>query len=1824
MRRRVLLTLALLLVAAASAVAEQINLGATAGNVDVIVEESNSQHTVIRFEVGAFTKDAVAIDGETYYRIRCGEESILLNAAEPELPRICRSIIIPDNAKMEVSVISSEFVDFPATPVVPSKGNLLRNVNPDDIPYEFGAAYLSSDWYPRDLAAIREPYILRDYRGTVVELNAFQYNPLSKALRVYKSVTVDVKNIGLDDVNVITQRESVHKLTPDFDLIYSRHFINYGQSSALYTPVGEIGDMLIITYDAFATDMQPLLQWKREKGMKTTMVNVSSVGNTATQIKNFIQAFYDSTNLAFVLLVGDAAQVATPTASGGSADPTYGKVVGTDYYPDIFIGRFSAENSTHVQTQVLRSVNYEKTPYGSDWYLRGTGIASAQGAGQGHDGGEIDSTHMNYIRNDLLAYGYTTVDKIYDYYGTAAMVSSALNNGRSIVNYIGHGSENAWSTTGFSSSNVQALTNDNMLPFIISVACVNGYFAGYTCFAEAWLRSTHNGNPIGAIGAYMSSINQSWAPPMDAQDEVVDILIAEAKTTYGGLCFNGSCKMIDENGSGGADMFNTWHIFGDPSLQVRTKNPAAMTVVHNGSVFFQDNQYEVDVVGVQGALCALYTNGVLYGSAYTNGAGHAVIPISQMLPIGGTLTLTVTGFNKQTVQQPVQVVAGLAILVNSPLPDTKNIADPYKGFCTIYTQDPLKTDSLLLYYRTSSVWYPVVLNDTLPDGEFYGNIPPQSPGTNVDYYFFAANTAGLADTTEIYSFKVIDYGLLLDPAFSQKTAPVADTVWYDLTVTNDGVLDDSYSLSAVGVEWSTTILDATGANVITGTSVISAEEQYAFKLRVVVPPSWEDQFDSIGVIATSDGDVSFAKEVAVKTISAGQPWPIPFTETFLTTTLDTYKWDTGKGIEISTAGLNEPTPQYSVNLDASPYNGDTLISEIIDLRGETNVVVKYYFQRTGGGDSPEIGDNLHIDYIDSLGLWHLLQTHYGDGPDMTEFEQSLLPLPENAYHKLFQVRFRNYGSGGSYDDWFVDDVYIGHPPSYEVRMTPSYQQQFGPAGGTAQYLVFIRNLGLYADSYALSDSIADWDVTFWDETGLTQITSTGVIQPTDSVQVWVKIDVPYLAPLNSPDTALVRARSSGDVSIACEALVVTLSAGAPAQVPWYEPFATAGLDMSRWMINNGVAVVTNAYSPPSAPYAINFDGDMDTVVSQLIDLSGQSGALFTYYFERKGPGDSPENGDDLVFEFKNGSGSWFEFDRQLGSGPDQTAFQFVEAALPPEALHNSFQFRVRNIGSGTDLDDWFVDDIRVDFAPSIAVSPTTVSFVLQSGDSATSNLVVQNGGPGTLNFTAEKVPVFSKASAFGKLLSQGLVEPATREYPEGFFDGIQDIKGAKDSRSGYDVRFDAGGPDDFGYVWLDSDEPGGPAFNWIDIQAVGTPVSGLTDDQFVGPFPLGFTFNYYGTDYSELYICSNGYIGFGPTDGYKARIPTILPSSGVPNNIIAWCWDDLDPTDSDNPGAAAYYHSNGSRMVIQFVNYPEYQAAAGDVINAEIILFANGRIKLQYQSIAAGFDVLNSSVGIENAPGTDGLSVVFKGIYLKNSLAVEFAAPGLWLTVAPSAGSVAPGATDTVIAKAKAAGLDAGMYESMIRIASNDPDAGDNPWMIPVTLSVGELPNMAPVLADIAPQAVEEGETLAFGVSASDPNGTIPTLLAEDIPLNASFTDNGNGTGSFTFTPSTEQAGVYDVRFIAADGVLSDTELVAITVVDHMPQYLCGDANGSQFVDVDDAVYIITYIFASGPAPNPIESGDCNCMGGIDIDDAVYVITYVFAGGPAPCADCPQ
>jgi hypothetical protein len=130
---------------------------------------------------------------------------------------------------------------------------------------------------------------------------------------------------------------------------------------------------------------------------------------------------------------------------------------------------------------------------------------------------------------------------------------------------------------------------------------------------------------------------------------------------------------------------------------------------------------------------------------------------------------------------------------------------------------------------------------------------------------------------------------------------------------------------------------------------------------------------------------------------------------------------------------------------------------------------------------------------------------------------------------------------------------------------------------------------------------------------------------------------------------------------------------------------------------------------------------------------------------------------------------------------------------------------------------------------------------------------------------------------------------------------------------------------------------------------------------------------------------------------------------------------------------------------------------------------------------------------------------------------------------------------------------------------------------------------------------------------------------AYDYPYRIAILDN-DGNGSFysytTYATSGAPFAVCPADYdndgdidIAATLLGGDAFIVML----NQDAYVCGDADASGDVDIDDVVYLIAYIFSSGPPPDPYESGDADCSVDIDIDDVVYLIAYIFSGGSDPC-----
>ncbi len=135
------------------------------------------------------------------------------------------------------------------------------------------------------------------------------------------------------------------------------------------------------------------------------------------------------------------------------------------------------------------------------------------------------------------------------------------------------------------------------------------------------------------------------------------------------------------------------------------------------------------------------------------------------------------------------------------------------------------------------------------------------------------------------------------------------------------------------------------------------------------------------------------------------------------------------------------------------------------------------------------------------------------------------------------------------------------------------------------------------------------------------------------------------------------------------------------------------------------------------------------------------------------------------------------------------------------------------------------------------------------------------------------------------------------------------------------------------------------------------------------------------------------------------------------------------------------------------------------------------------------------------------------------------------------------------------------------------------------------------------------GYDFAFAPVCDDLDDTVLTITYSDYPAWLSV-DGDSLVGTVPVGPTQ-----YTFTVTVADPFVNTSQEVTLDV------FACGDANGDGDVNVADGIYIINFIFKSGPAPVPMEAADANGDLSVGVGDAVYIINYIFKSGPAPL--CP-
>ncbi len=159
-----------------------------------------------------------------------------------------------------------------------------------------------------------------------------------------------------------------------------------------------------------------------------------------------------------------------------------------------------------------------------------------------------------------------------------------------------------------------------------------------------------------------------------------------------------------------------------------------------------------------------------------------------------------------------------------------------------------------------------------------------------------------------------------------------------------------------------------------------------------------------------------------------------------------------------------------------------------------------------------------------------------------------------------------------------------------------------------------------------------------------------------------------------------------------------------------------------------------------------------------------------------------------------------------------------------------------------------------------------------------------------------------------------------------------------------------GGPDGYGYTFIDSDEPGGPVYSWLDISATGTDI-GISDDGEEA-LTLPFTFYYYGNPYTTVTV-GDGLLlaGTGSVNNQNDCVPA--NNAGGPDAIIMGMWDDLNA----EWGNGVYYETVGTapdrQFIVQYDGVPPYYGSSSPYTFQFILVETTNEILLQFHTVSS-------------------------------------------------------------------------------------------------------------------------------------------------------------------------------------------------------------------------------------------------------------------------------
>jgi hypothetical protein len=646
---------------------------------------------LLQIDIGALDLQSVsAVEGE-FMLLSVAGFSRSHRVGEPSLPMINRLISIPLGCELKAEVVESQAVEVSlsdygvSVPLLPVQPSISKSQDPATVPFEYiREIYAGPGYYGLPAVETSEIGMMRAVRLALVSVAPIEYDPQENMIRVTRRMTVKIDYLHPDRQATDEMRRRLY--SPFYEPAYNR-ILNYEppQTVILDDLVQYPVRYVIVSDRMFESQLQPFIEWKTKKGFEVVVAYTDVIGYSNTAIRSYIQNLYDSADPpdnpapSFVLLVGDDQQIQAFSGNAGShiTDLRFCEFTG-DYLPEIYYGRFSAQSTGLLQPQIDKTLEYEQYLMPDPGFLGEVTMIAGVDAyyAPTHGNGQINYGVNLYFNAGHDIYSNTWLYPESSNPGAAAAIIQTVDDGIGFINYTAHGSHDGWGNPGFSSGDVNSLTNAHMYPLAIGNCCLTSTFGdNYStpCVGEVWLQAANKG-AIGYIGASNSTYwdedywwGVGYGPVigdgptyeqtgLGAYDGVFHDHgepVSQHYIVNDALIFCGNMA-VEESGSGLADYYwEAYHLFGDPSVMTYLGVPIANNVQHDPVIFVTATSLTVSAD--PGSYVGLTVDGIQHGSGYIDGSGVVEI---QLVPFDqpGEADIVVTAQNRVPYISTIQIV----------------------------------------------------------------------------------------------------------------------------------------------------------------------------------------------------------------------------------------------------------------------------------------------------------------------------------------------------------------------------------------------------------------------------------------------------------------------------------------------------------------------------------------------------------------------------------------------------------------------------------------------------------------------------------------------------------------------------------------------------------------------------------------------------------------------------------------------------------------------------------------------------------------------------------------------------------------------------------------------------------------------------------------------------------------------------------------------------------------------------------------------------------------------------------------------------------------